>query len=219
MEENERQLRLTVAFEGEGGGGGVVTEPGALMSEQAIDGRVIKACQEGDREAFRLLFEAYQDRAYSIAYHFSGDEAMAKDMTQQVFLKLFTSIRQFRHDAEFTTWLYRLVVNVCLDEHRRRRRFVPFGEAPERSHGVARRPVEEHYRRRELAGEVQAAIAELKPKLRIAILLKYFEELSYDEMAQVLGCSPGTVASRLNRGHRMLAEKLAHLRGALYAGE
>jgi RNA polymerase sigma-70 factor (ECF subfamily) len=144
---------------------------------------------------------------------------MAKDMTQQVFLKLFTSIRQFRHDAEFTTWLYRLVVNVCLDEHRRRRRFVPFGEAPERSHGVARRPVEEHYRRRELAGEVQAAIAELKPKLRIAILLKYFEELSYDEMAQVLGCSPGTVASRLNRGHRMLAEKLAHLRGALNAGE
>jgi RNA polymerase sigma-70 factor (ECF subfamily) len=68
---------------------------------------------------------------------------------------------------------------------------------------------------REVEEAVRAAIRRLKPKLRIAILLKYFEDLSYQEMAEVLGCSTGTVASRLNRGHQELARRLAHLRGAL----
>lgn len=66
---------------------------------------------------------------------------------------------------------------------------------------------------------MKSAVAELKPKLRIAILLKYFDDLSYQEIASVLGCSLGTVASRLNRGHRLLARKLAHLRTAMNAGD
>src|SRR5437870_3093685 len=96
---------------------------------EAIDWRVIAACQQGDRDAIRLLFEAYRDRVYSIAiYSLSGDEAAAADATQQVFLKLITRIGQFRGDSEFTTWLYRLVVNTCLDERRKQRRFVPLAE-------------------------------------------------------------------------------------------
>jgi RNA polymerase sigma-70 factor (ECF subfamily) len=187
----------------------------AMKSEQAVDWRVIKACQEGDRDAFRVLFETYQDRAYSIAYHFSGDESVARDMTQQVFLKLFGSIGQFRFNSEFSTWLYRLVANVCMDEHRRRRRFIPWGSDTEIYHLVERSTGEDYARRRELGASIRRAITELKPKLRMVILLKYFEELSYEEMAQALGCSPGTIASRLNRGHQMLARKLAHLRGDL----
>jgi len=184
-----------------------------MKSEQAVDWRVIKACQEGDRDAFRVLFETYQDRAYSIAYHFSGDESVAHDMTQQVFLKLFGSIGQFRFNSEFSTWLYRLVANVCMDEHRRRRRFIPWGSGTEIYNLVERSTGEDYARRRELGASIRRAITELKPKLRMVILLKYFEELSYEEMAQALGCSPGTIASRLNRGHQMLARKLAHLRG------
>ena len=187
----------------------------AMKSEQAVDWRVIKACQEGDRDAFRVLFETYQDRAYSIAYHFSGDESVARDMTQQVFLKLFGSIGQFHFNSEFSTWLYRLVANVCMDEHRRRRRFIPWGSETEIYHLVERSTGEDYARRRELGASIRRAITELKPKLRMVILLKYFEELSYEEMAQALGCSPGTIASRLNRGHQMLARKLAHLRGDL----
>lgn len=182
------------------------------MKDQAVDWRVIKACQEGDRDAFRVLFEAYQDRTYTIAYHFSGDESIASDMTQQVFLKLFNSINQFRFDSEFSTWHYRLVANVCMDEHRRRRRFLPWESLPPRFQSIDRSTGEEHVRRRELAATVRKAVAELKPKLRIVILLKYFEELSYEEMATVLDCSAGTVASRLNRGHQMLARKLGHMR-------
>jgi RNA polymerase sigma-70 factor (ECF subfamily) len=195
-------------------------EQRAAMRMQHIDEDVIEACRQGDREAFRLLFEAYQDKVYSIAfYFFRNDEALAKDATQQVFLKLMTSIGQFRGDAEFTTWLYRFVVNACLDEQRKRKRFVFFGEWFEMKATGEQRPQEKRYERIEIGEAVKEAITHLKPKLRLAILLKYVEELSYEEMAQVLGCSKGTVASRLNRGHKVLARSLAHLRGAVVTGE
>src|SRR5204863_8332396 len=106
-----------------------------------------------------------------------------------------------------------------IDEQRKKKRFVFFGDQNVEVKEPGKKYVEEHYIKRELAGTVKAAIADLKPKLRIAILLKYFEDLSYDEMATALGCSKGTVASRLNRAHQMLARKLAHLRGALEPGE
>jgi RNA polymerase sigma-70 factor (ECF subfamily) len=194
-------------------------EQRAVM-EQHTDERVIAACQQGDREAFRQLFDAYKDRVFSIAtYSFGGDSAAAGDVTQQVFLKLLTSISQFRGDAQFATWLYRLVVNVCTDEHRKRKRFLPLGESEPVSRMEDHRPQEKHFARREVADSVQAAIGELKPKFRTVILLKYIEGLSYEEIAEVLGCSMGTVASRLNRGHKALAKRLSHLRGQVVLGE
>lgn len=188
------------------------------------DGRahVIEACRQGDREAFRQLFETYKDRVYSIAlYFFGGDEATAGDVTQQVFLKLFAKIGQFQGEAEFTTWLYRLATNACIDEQRKRRRLTQFEEGAAEAPGpsTARRAQEDGVARREVAESVKEAIAQLKPKLRAAILLKYFEELSYEEIAAALQCSKGTVASRLNRGHKALAQKLGHLRGTVFRSE
>src|SRR5882724_10397588 len=134
-------------------------EQRAAMAEKIIDERVIAACQQGDREAFRLLFEAYKDKVFSIAsYSFGGDGSVADDITQQIFLKLFTAIRQFRGDSEFTTWLYRLVVNACLDERRRRRRLLPWGEMVAMKKSGDREPQEKHYARLEIAEAVQAAI-------------------------------------------------------------
>jgi RNA polymerase sigma-70 factor, ECF subfamily len=194
-------------------------EQRAVMKEPIVDDRVIEACQAGDREAFRLLFETYKDRVFSIAcYSFGGDETAAGDVSQQIFLKLMTSIGQFRGDSAFTTWLYRLVVNACIDERRKRRRFMPFELKPTASI-EERRPQEKRYAKLEIADSVHAAISELKPKLRMPILLKYVEDLSYEEIAGVLGCSKGTVASRLNRGHQALAQKLGHLRNEVVLGE
>jgi len=192
-------------------------EQRAVMAEPTIDERVIEACKEGDREAFRMLFEAYKDRVFSIAvYSFGGDEAAASDVSQQIFLKLITSIGQFRGESAFTTWLYRMVVNACIDEQRKRSRLLPFGDAPPVSRIEDRRPQEKHFAGLEVSSFVQAAIKELTPKLRMPILLKYGEGLSYDEIADVLGCSTGTVASRLNRGHQSLAKKLSHLKGEVF---
>jgi RNA polymerase sigma-70 factor (ECF subfamily) len=186
------------------------------VAEPISEELVISACQEGDRDAFRQLFETYKDKVYSIAvYSFHGDEAAANDVAQQVFLKLMTTIGQFRGDSAFTTWLYRLVVNACADEQRKRRRFLSFEEWLPVNKTEDKRSQEQLYAKVELADSVQGAIQELSPKLRMPILLKYVEGLSYDEIAGVLECSKGTVASRLNRGHQALAKRLGHLRNQL----
>ena len=130
-----------------------------VMAEQLIDGRVIEACQQGDRAAFQLLFETYKDKVFSIAvYSSGGDRTLADDVTQQIFLKLFTAIRQFRGDSEFTTWLYRLVVNACLDEKRRLRRLLPWGETVAMKNPSEKKPQEKQYARLEISEAVQAAI-------------------------------------------------------------
>lgn len=189
------------------------------MTERTTEAQIIDACKAGDRAAFHSLFEIHKDRIYSIAYHFSNDETMARDVTQQVFLKLFTAIAKFRQDSEFATWLYRIVANACVDEHRKRRRFVPLDSQSEVNTMAEECTQEDSYRRRQLAASVQGAIADLSPKLRMPILLKYIEGLSYDEIAGVLECSIGTVSSRLNRAHKALAERLGHLRGEVVRGK
>lgn len=184
-------------------------------SNESIDWRVIARCRQGDRDALRALFESYKDRVYSIAmYSLGGDEQLASDVTQQVFIKLMTRIGQFRGDSEFATWLYRLVVNTCRDEQRKQRRWVPLADSIFMTATVKQSQTSQ-YASKELARQVQRALGELKPKLRWPILLRYVEGLSYEEIGKVLGCSKGTVASRLNRGHSALGRKLGHLRDQL----
>jgi RNA polymerase sigma factor (sigma-70 family) len=104
--------------------------------------QIIESCRSGDRDAFRVLYELHKDRVYSIAfYFFNGDREAASDVTQQVFLKLMTSIGQFRGDSDFSTWLYRLVVNACMDAARVRKSehadFEMFAAPPTHEHDYA----------------------------------------------------------------------------------
>ena len=156
-----------------------------------------------------MLYESYKDRVYSISlYFFHGDSSAASDATQQVFLKLITGITRFRGESEFSTWLYRLVVNVCMDAARERKSR-PLAAGPSRLDDLAAPgSQEDDYARSQLAQSVRAAVSALPPKFRIAVLLRYFDDLSYEQMALALRCSMGTVASRLSRGHKMLAERL-----------
>jgi RNA polymerase sigma-70 factor, ECF subfamily len=184
------------------------------LSDREIRAEIIEACRAGDRDAFRALYEVYKDHVYSIAlYFFHGDPGAAAETTQQVFLKLITAIRQFRGDAEFSTWLYRIVVNVCMDAARRRKSEPPVEVDADLDAVAGRASQEQDYARAQQAESVRKAVSALPGKFRIAILLRYFEDLSYQQMARALGCSMGTVASRLSRGHRMLAERLQGFKG------
>ena len=173
-----------------------------------IDPELIAACRRGDRESFRVLFELYQDKVYSIALRYAGDGAAAMDITQDVFVKLFSTLAGFRGESSFETWLYRLVVNRCLDSRRKLRRLLPFLDARVSEPARVNEPMTERLIRGERRQAVRAAIDKLSPDLRLAVVLRYTEELSYEEMAEVLGCSKGTVASRLNRAHEKLARRL-----------
>jgi len=183
--------------------------------EQDVTPAVIDACRRGDRDGFCVLYETYKDKVYSIAlYFFHGDAAMAADVTQQVFLKLMGSIGQFRGDSAFSTWLYRFVVNACVDTTRSRGARDQATDPAVLDLLPVTGSQEEGFANAQVAGSVRAAVSSLAPKLRIAILLRYFEDLSYAEMADVLQCSIGTVASRLSRGHEILARTLAQFRSS-----
>lgn len=187
----------------------------ALMTEERTEKNLLAECKDGNRKAFETLFLTHQKRVFSVALNFfGGNRELAEDVTQQVFLKIYRKIGDFRGDSEFTTWLYQITVNACLDEQRKTRRFLAF----EDFFGVfrAKRTQDERIYQKEISDEVQKAVAKLKPKFRLPLLLKYVEGLSYQEIAEILDCSSGTVASRLNRGHKMLAGKLSHLKNELF---
>src|SRR5689334_8195928 len=98
------------------------------MVLEGSEKELVTACQRGERDAFRSLFDLYKDKVYSIALRFSGDPAMAMDIAQDTFLKLFSSIHDFRGDAGFETWIFRLVVNRCMDHKRRSWRLIPIAD-------------------------------------------------------------------------------------------
>jgi RNA polymerase sigma-70 factor (ECF subfamily) len=174
--------------------------------------RVIEGCQNGDQEAFRELFETHKDRVYSIALRYAGDPAVAMDIAQEVFVKLMSRIGQFRGDSSFESWLYRLVVNCCLDHRRRHKRLQPLlDEVLDLFRSPQQTPLED-LMRDEMQAEVRRVVAKLAPEQRIAVVLRYTEGLSYEEIAEATGCSRGTVASRLNRAHKILERRLRHAR-------
>jgi RNA polymerase sigma-70 factor, ECF subfamily len=171
---------------------------------------LIEACQRGEREAFRTLFEAYKDRVYSVALRFAGDPAAAMDIAQDTFLKLFDCIGEFRADASFDTWVYRLVANRCLDRRRSERRLLPLAA----DFLALLRAPDDSLRdllHREFRSHVRTAVDQLPPDMRIVVVLRYTEGLSYEQIAEVLNCSAGTVASRLHRAHKILEQRLARL--------
>lgn len=186
----------------------------ALMETQFSDAELLTACGSGSRDAFESLYGRHQKRVYSVAFnYFGGSHDRAGDVTQQVFLKLFRQAVQFRGDSDFTTWLYRVTINACIDEHRKHRRF--FGLTDFFDLAGPAFVQEDRIQRKEVSLEVQKVVGTLKPKFRAPVLLRYVEGLSYEEIAKILDCSVGTVSSRLNRGHKQLAKKLGHLRSQI----
>jgi len=173
---------------------------------------LIGACQRGDAEAFAQLFETYKDRVYSIALRFSGDPATALDIAQDTFLKLLSRIGDFRGEARFDTWLYRMVANSCLDQKRRGLRFAPFVEEFMDSLRPAPATALDDLLRVEFEHGVQSVVAKLPAEQRMVVILRYTEGLAYEQISEILNCSAGTVASRLNRAHKTLERRLLHLK-------
>jgi RNA polymerase sigma-70 factor (ECF subfamily) len=182
------------------------------MVLESNDRDVVEGCRRGDPEAFRVLFETHKDRIYSIALRYSGDSSLAMDIAQDTFVKLLSSIGDYRGEANFETWLYRVVVNRCLDHHRRGRRLLPIMNDLIDLIRHTGETVLNQLLRTEFEESVQEVIQTLSPEQRMVVVLRYTEGLSYEEIAEILGCTTGTVGSRLSRAHRVLERRLSHLR-------
>lgn len=174
------------------------------------DSQLIAAWQRGDESAFQALFERYRARVVNIAWRFLGDADAAQDAAQDVFIKLYTSARDYRPDAEFSTWLYRVTANACLDALRKRHRsrMAPEADLAEMPTDESASP-EARAAARELARQVRAAIASLPPNQRMAVVLQRYEELSYKQIAAVLNTSVPAVESLLFRAKNTLKTALS----------
>jgi RNA polymerase sigma-70 factor (ECF subfamily) len=174
--------------------------------------------KRGDRAAFTELVEKYKQPVMNLVYRTLRDETEAEDLAQNVFLQVYKSARRYESRAKFSTWLFTIARNLCLNELRRRSRHP--AESLEETHGEHEGQLQRQYEDKknflptetllhsELAQKIEEALAELPENQRTAILLCRQEDLSYEEIARVLGCSLSATKSLIHRGREVLKQKL-----------
>ncbi len=180
------------------------------------DHQLIHRFRAGDTRAFDLLVERYRQSVFNIIYHTVGKIGYADDLAQDVFIKVYHALSSYQERSTFSTWLYRITVNACIDEVRRRKRrwFFQAGELDKRQ--IDEIPierggdgVEEQVERNEIKKFVHEAIAGLPEPYRTVVTLRDINDLSYEEIAKILRCRIGTVKSRLFYARMKLREQLS----------
>lgn len=180
-----------------------------MPEEEAL---LIKRAQKSDDAALEALLMLYEKRIYNIAFRYMGNEADAYDMAQEALIKLYRSIHSFKAQSAFSSWVYRLTVNTCLDGLRKRRK-APVSLELALENGVTFEAgddaaPEARALSLESAEDIQRAIDTLADGHKEVIILRDINGLTYEEVAYALGISVGTVKSRLNRGRQRLKELL-----------
>ncbi|NOT28849.1 MAG: sigma-70 family RNA polymerase sigma factor [Planctomycetes bacterium] len=197
------------------------------------DAELVLLCQraspnslEGD---YRRLYDRFKDRVYNVCFRIAGNPSDALDASQETFGILFRRIREFRFESRFSSWVYRVAVNASIDIRRRARsrRHVSLDALQEGSPLDHARfePSDSQLEmpsvsasRRELELAIHLAISRLSPKLRTIVVLRYIENLSYEEVSEALAISLGTVKSRLSRAHEALDRELTPVLDKHYLG-
>jgi RNA polymerase sigma-70 factor, ECF subfamily len=195
----------------------MTTEP---KFSSAGDDVLVKAAQKGDMGAFEELVARHRDKIYARAYSMVRNEDDATDLSQEAWVKAWQRLKQFHGDSSFATWITRIVINLCLDHLRKQKRMQAQSveELAEESGGVERQmPVmtvnpTEGLERGELRQRIDKALNQLSHEHRTVLVLHEFEEMEYKEIAKVMGCSIGTIMSRLFYARRRMAALLAGLK-------
>lgn len=166
------------------------------------DGELVRRFVGGDRQAFAVLVERHERRVYNVAFRMLGRREDAVDAVQDVFLSCLRKLHAFRGDAAFTTWLYRVTMNVCYDLLRKRSRDEPAAEE------LPDTPVPDRTEASAAAIDVHRALARIPQEFRAVVVLHDLQGQPYEAIAETLGAPLGTVKSRLHRGRVMLAREL-----------
>jgi RNA polymerase sigma-70 factor (ECF subfamily) len=179
---------------------------------------LVRRCRAGDGAAWEEIVQTYSRRIYNLAYRFTSRADTAEDLTQEVFIRVYRSLEQYNpKQGDLQNWLMRLARNLIIDDYRKRQR-APQDEAADdlEDHQyhlrAAGNTVQREMERRELGVQVQAGIDKLSSDLRTCVILRDIEELSYQEIVDLLEIPEGTVKSRINRGRIELAKILRRMR-------
>jgi len=213
----------TVAFgyENRSGSGSLHRQVGVVAAHNLVestldsDSSLVSRCLRGDETAWEDLVRLHTRKVYALCYRFTGSGSEAQDLTQEVFLRVFRTVKSFRQtEGSFATWLSRVTRNLLIDHYRRTRQErvtdsieeqLPMMEVE--GAAASSRP-DQALAGREASEILQATLQKLSPDLREAVILRDLQEMEYREIAQVLGIPEGTVKSRINRGRAELARLL-----------
>lgn len=177
--------------------------------------------KNGNTNAFAKLVETYQKKVFNIAFRMLGNYNDAADLSQEVFIKVFKSLKSFKEQAMFSTWIYRITSNACLDELRKRKniKFIYIDEEIKTEDGEVQKQIafngpspEESYETKEIKEAVSEAIHSLSEEHRLIIILRDIQGFSYDEISRIIKIPEGTVKSRINRARQALRNILSSKR-------
>lgn len=200
-----------------------VTDPQGNPEQIRQDMKLVKRCLKGDQKAFTQMVEDYQNMVYTLAYRFLGDSGEAEDLAQEVFLKIYRSLKSFKGLSSLKTWIYRITTNMSLNRikflQRRKKNNQVQLEGDANSDTLA--PIDtlsdkaprpdRNVHAGDISDRLQQALAEITPEQRAVVILRDIEGLTYEEIAGNLEINLGTVKSRLARGRMNIQEKLRDL--------
>jgi RNA polymerase sigma-70 factor (ECF subfamily) len=179
--------------------------------KEGEDISLIERCRANDDTAWRFLVAKYSSMVYTVAYRFTGNRQSSEDLTQEIFMRLYTAIKNFDTGKDFKFWLLRVAKNRCIDDYRKRR-----AQRPDVSLDAENAPpVPVHstpftdYARKEKSELLRLALERLPEDMKVAVVLRDIEGASYEEISRMLGVALGTVKSRINRGRIELARMLS----------
>jgi RNA polymerase sigma-70 factor, ECF subfamily len=188
------------------------------------DQEIVALARGGEEAAYRELVRRYERPLFSLLYRMVRDRELAEDLAQETFVKALNAIESYRPEYKFSSWIFKIANNAAIDHLRRRELDTlslegsPHAETPEAIEATALQigdrqesPLDE-VEARELGGEIEAAIAKLRPEYRSCILLRHVEGRAYEEIAEILALPLGTVKTYIHRARNELRRELAHLR-------
>ena len=179
----------------------------------------IKAVKKGDQQAYEYIVEIFQNKVFGICFRMIGNRHEAEDMAQEAFIRAYINISRFNTDLKFSTWLYRIATNLCIDRLRKKKPDYYLDAEVTGTDGLTMYSQvatdtdlpEDNLVSMELAETIERAILRLPEKYRTVIVLKYIEELSLKEISEILDIPVGTVKTRIHRGREALRQQLSNV--------
>jgi RNA polymerase sigma-70 factor (ECF subfamily) len=167
---------------------------------------ILSRCRKGDQEAWNMLINSYSKSVYNIALNFFAERDIAADVTQEIFIKIYHNLDKFREEKSFTSWIFAISKNYCIDYWRRNKKFLQNSQELDEKISSGLSTPEEKLMKDSEIEVLRRKISLLEPELRIVLIMRDIQDMSYQEIAERFSIPEGTVKSRINRARLRLAQ-------------